>query len=127
MRKHTWYVFALLACAASAAFGAEFKGVLVDSDSAWQREAYVTADGHLGGGLITLYALGKDHFLSADAQKSGYGVATDDLKFYKFDKAGNQRAIAALKASKKTADFRVIVTGELKGDTLTVATLQLEP
>jgi hypothetical protein len=126
MRKHTWFLFALLTCAVSA-FGAELKGILVDADSAWQREAYVTADGHLAGGLITLYALTREHALSPDAQKAGYGVVTDDLKFYKFDKAGNLKAVAALKTSKKPSDLRVVVTGEVKGDAVTVANLTLLP
>ena len=127
MRKHTWHVFALLACAHVAAFGAEFKGVLIDQDSAWQREAYVTADGHLAGGMLSLYALTREHALSAESQKVGYGIVTEDRQFYKLDPAGSKKAIAALKLSKRENDLQAIVTGELKGDTITVTSIKIAP
>jgi hypothetical protein len=127
MRKHTWHVFALLACAHGAAFGAEFKGVLVDAESAWLREAYVTADGRLAGGMLSIYAITREQALSPAAQKAGYGLVTEDRKFLKFDTAGNQKAIAALKLSKRANDLQCVVTGELKGETLAVATVRIQP
>jgi hypothetical protein len=59
-------------------------------------------------------------------EKGGYGIITADGKFLKFDDAGNTKAIAALKASKKKDHLRAAVTGELSGDTIKVATLSLE-
>jgi hypothetical protein len=59
-------------------------------------------------------------------EKGGYGIITADGKFLKFDDAGNTKAIAALKASKKKDTLRAAVTGELSGDTIKVATLSLE-
>jgi hypothetical protein len=56
--------------------------------------------------------------------KSGYGVLVDG-KYYKFDAAGSDQALAALKASSKKDHLRVDVSGELDGDTLTVASLKL--
>jgi len=58
-------------------------------------------------------------------QKSGYGVFTWDNKFLKFDEAGNRKALAALKASKKEDYLKVDVTGELQGDTIKVVSLKL--
>jgi hypothetical protein len=56
--------------------------------------------------------------------KSGYGVMVDG-KYYKFDAAGSDKALAALKASSKKDHLRVDVSGSLEGDTLIVASLKL--
>ena len=68
---------------------------------------------------------GLDCALMEDCAKSGFGVYTADGKFLTFDAAGNKRALAALKASKKKADLQVTVTGEVSGDTVKVASLKL--
>jgi len=57
---------------------------------------------------------------------SGYGILTADGTYLKFDNAGNQKALAALKASKKTDHIRATVTGEREGDTIKVQTLSLD-
>jgi len=56
--------------------------------------------------------------------KSGYGIL-DNGKWLKFDSAGNEKALAALKATTKKDHIRVDVTGELEGDSIRVATLSL--
>ena len=57
---------------------------------------------------------------------SGYGIYTSAGTWVKLDKKGNEEALAALKATKKTDAIRVTVTGEKEGDTIKVATLQLD-
>ncbi len=57
---------------------------------------------------------------------SGYGLVTADGKFVKFDKTGDQKALALLKASKKVNDLKATVTGTLEGDTLKVETVTLD-
>jgi hypothetical protein len=42
-----------------------------------------------------------------------------------FDMAGNQKALEALKASKKEDDLKVEVTGEIRGDIIKVVSLKL--
>ncbi|MBI4460752.1 MAG: hypothetical protein HY648_11935 [Acidobacteria bacterium] len=65
--------------------------------------------------------------LMPDCVKSGYGVLTAAGEFLKFDKGGDKKAEAALKASQKTNDLRVTVTGEKQGaHNLKVASLKLE-
>jgi len=59
-------------------------------------------------------------------QKSGFGILTSDKKFLKFDADGNAKMLAELKASDKTDHLRVNVTGDVKGDTLKVASVQLQ-
>jgi hypothetical protein len=55
---------------------------------------------------------------------SGYGVMTGG-KYLKFDEAGNKKALAMLKETKKENDVRVNVTGEKQGDTIKVASLKM--
>ncbi len=57
--------------------------------------------------------------------KSGFGILTADGSFLKFDPTGNEKALAALKQTKKTDHLRVTVTGEREGDTLKVHSLSL--
>ncbi len=45
-------------------------------------------------------------------EKSGYGILTADGAFIKFDDSGNQKVVAALKATKKTDHLRATVVGE---------------
>ena len=42
-------------------------------------------------------------------QQSGYGVYTADNKYITFDDAGNTKAIAALKKSKKKDDLQTVI------------------
>ena len=55
---------------------------------------------------------------------SGFGILTEG-KYVKFDAAGNEKAVAALKASSKSDHLRVNVTGQMDGETLKVETLTL--
>jgi len=64
--------------------------------------------------------------LDAACQKSGYGVFTVDNKFLALDAAGNAKAAAALKATKKTDNLMVTVDGEVQGDTIKVSSLKLQ-
>lgn len=59
-------------------------------------------------------------------QGSGFGVLAADGSFLKFDKVGNDQAIAALKATKKTDHLRVTVEGERKGNEILVKSLVLD-
>ena len=81
----------------------------------------------LVGGRIVAEAHTKECLLKPACEKSGYGVYTDDNKFLRFDAAGNRKALAAVKASSKLDDFEVEVTGEVKDDTIRVATLKILP
>src|ERR1700733_13387997 len=56
-------------------------------------------------------------------QKSGFGIVTADKKFLKFDADGNAKIVEQLKASSKTDHLRVDVSGDVKGDTITVTSV----
>ena len=58
--------------------------------------------------------------------KSGYGILTADGKWLKFDKAGNEKALAALDATDKKDHIRVNVTGDLSGGMIKVTALTIQ-
>ena len=58
--------------------------------------------------------------------KSGFGIVAADGKYLKFDQAGNDQVVAALKSTKKTDHLRVTVDGDLKGDTIAVKSVKLD-
>ncbi|HUA60914.1 MAG TPA: hypothetical protein VML19_19280 [Verrucomicrobiae bacterium] len=59
-------------------------------------------------------------------EASGYGIMTADGTFLKFDKAGSQKALDALKASKKADHLRATVTGDVEGNTIKVQSIKLD-
>jgi len=81
--------------------------------------------GRLEGGMLTAYVHTRQCALMPSCHKSGYGVFTYDNKFLTFDAAGNRKALALLKGSKKEDDLRVEVTGEIQADTIKVISLKL--
>jgi hypothetical protein len=56
---------------------------------------------------------------------SGYGIFTEDGKYLKFDKKGNEEILPQLKASDKKDHLRVDVTGEVEGDMIKVSSVKL--
>jgi hypothetical protein len=59
-------------------------------------------------------------------EDDGYGILTADGKFLKFDAAGNEKAAAALKDTKKTDHLRATVEGTLDGDQIKVTAFQFD-
>ncbi len=57
---------------------------------------------------------------------SGFGILSSDGKFLKFDDAGNKKAMAALKATKKSDHLRATVTGETANGVIKVQSLKLD-
>ena len=110
------------------AHAADIKGVLMDEMCSGKADSRISgATDTLVGGRIVAEAHSKECNLKPECQNSGYGVYTDDNKFLKFDRAGDRKALAAIKASKKLDDFEVEVSGEIKGDTIKVVTLKILP
>jgi hypothetical protein len=101
---------------AGIAAAAEVDGILIDK---------MCSAKALKGGQAAATKHDRDCATAAACEKSGYGVYTAEGKWLAFDDAGNKRAIAALKASKKTDDLRVTVTGDVDGDSIKVATLKM--
>jgi hypothetical protein len=58
--------------------------------------------------------------------RSGYGLIAPDGTYLKFDAAGNEKAVAALEASKKEDHVRATVKGTREGDTIKVTSITLD-
>ena len=114
MKKFTLVLLAAMALSAFAA-PTKIRGYLVDiacADEEGQKPGF--------GAKHT-----KDCLLMPECIKSGYGVLTDDMKVYKFDKAGNAEAKKFIHSLKKEKDIKVDVTGTVTGETMTVTKIEL--
>src|ERR1700733_15945114 len=113
---------------AIAANAEEIKGIMMDQMCAGKADLRISgASGTLVGGRIVAEAHTRECLQMPECQKSGYGVYTSNNKFLKFDEAGNRKALAAIKPSTKLDDLEVEITGEVKDDTIKVATLKILP
>ena len=108
--------------------GVDIKGVLMDQMCSGKADLRISgATGNLVGGRIVAEAHTRECALKPACQESGYGVYTDDNKFLRFDRGGDRKALAAIKASSKLDDLEVEVTGEVKDDSIKVTTLKILP
>lgn len=100
---------------------------MIDKMCSYKGESRVAPGPRIEGGILAIYPHTRQCALMPDCQKSGYGVFTYGQKFLAFDEAGNKKALAFFKESKKEDDFRVEVTGQIQGDTIKVASIQPLP
>lgn len=100
------------------------KGVIMDKMCSSKAEVRLLPTG-IEGGMIVAEAHTRQCALMTACEKSGYGIYTWDQKFLSFDSAGNRKALAAIKASKKLDDLEAEVTGVVNGDTIKVQSLKL--
>ncbi len=63
--------------------------------------------------------------LMKNYNKAEYGLITDGKNFYKLDDAGNRQARLLLKNTRDRDDLKVVVTGDVSGNTIKVATMSL--
>ena len=61
-----------------------------------------------------------------ECEESGYALLTADNKVIKFDTAGNATAKQFIAKTDKDKDWKVNVTGEVNGDSMTVQSLELQ-
>ena len=110
-------IVALVAALGAVAYAAEVEGFLVDR--ACSAKIAPTNDQKAAAAHTRQCAL------MPDCVKSGYGVLTADGKFITFDAAGNTKAEAALKASKKPDNLKVQVSGTQTGTTMKVTSVKI--
>jgi hypothetical protein len=58
--------------------------------------------------------------LMTNYSREGYGIITVDKKFYKLDDAGRAWALRLLKDTPDKDNLKVVVNGDIEGDTLHV-------
>jgi hypothetical protein len=103
------------------------EGALLDKDCSFKAELRVMNPPRLlEGGMLVAEAHTKQCLVMPECVKNGYGIYTRDNKFYNFDEAGNRKALALVRASKKEDDFEIQVTGQIEGDTIKVESIRLE-
>jgi hypothetical protein len=115
--KRVFVVAGMLAALGCLAYAAEVQGILLDrecSPKIVQAKDQKAAQAHT-----------RECALMDACVKAGYGVFTADGKFLLLDPAGNQKAAAALNASKKKDNIRVQVTGDQAGDAIKVTALKI--
>jgi hypothetical protein len=102
-------------------------GVLIDSHCSSNAETRVVSDSgipHLAGGILWAYTHTRRCALMTECQRSGYGLATHDSRFLKFDAEGSRKALAMLKATTREDDLEVVVTGAIDGDQMHVQSIE---
>ena len=63
--------------------------------------------------------------LVKDWRRSGYGLITDDTKFYKIDPQSNDRVLQLLNGSRDKDNLKVVVSGDLDGNTIKINTISI--
>ena len=58
--------------------------------------------------------------------RGGFGIVASDGTYLKFDEAGNKKALAILKSTKKTDHIRATIIGEREGDIIKVKSVSLD-
>jgi hypothetical protein len=91
-------------------------GILVDKTCAAgiQKRGYAAAERHT-----------RKCALMPKCQASGFGVVTEDGKFLKFDAAGDEKALEALKETTEEEGLVVLLEGKIEGDTVAVKSLRI--
>jgi hypothetical protein len=71
------------------------------------------------------FAAGHDKDCLQMCAKNGFGVITDEGKFIRFDSAGNKKVEQFLKDTDRDTGWKIEVTGQVKGQTMTVESISL--
>lgn len=108
--------FCLLLTTACLMRGGEFQGVVVDRNC---------GDDILKHGRQIILKQRRECSLMKHYVRDGYGIVTDDKHFLRFDDLGNKKAIQLLKNINHKDDLKVIVTGDVDGDTIKVTDMSL--
>lgn len=115
MKKNRIVLFAALVLAVAVPAGAtDVQGVLAD----WSCVKPMVQDGRQK-------TLQQNHScsLGSNYSRAAYGVITDDKHYYKLDDAGRAWALKLLRDSPDKDNLKVIVTGDIQGDTIHVTNM----
>lgn len=96
--------------------GAELQGLVVD----WKCAKHIVRDGR-----EKTFRNDRSCRLMKDYQRPNYGLITDDKKFYRLDDPGNHRILELLRNTHDKDNLKVVVTGEIDGDTVKVANITM--
>ncbi len=108
----TWLAFLL----AGISCGAELQGVLTD----WNCTRDMVRQGR-----ERVLKKRQSCSLAKDFRRSAYGLITDDKKFYMIDPKDNSRVITVLSDSPNKDNLKVVISGDLQGNTLKINTISI--
>jgi hypothetical protein len=101
---------------AASASAADFQGLIVD----WRCAKPIVQDGKK-----KTFEHDRSCSLIHNYQRQAYGLVTDDKKYYYLADPGNQHILQLLRGDPDKDDLKVIVTGELEGDTIHVTNVSM--
>lgn len=101
---------------AGAGYAAQLQGVVAD----WN----CTQD-MVRNGRAKVLKQNRSCSLAKDWRRAGYGLITDDKKFYKIDPQSNDRVIQILNDSPDKDNLKVVISGDLDGNTLKINTISI--
>jgi hypothetical protein len=103
--------FLTASLAVAAASAADVQGVIVD----WNCVKPMVKDGR-----DKVLKQNRNCSLMTNYSREGYGLITVDKKYYKLDDAGRVWALKLLKDTPDKDNLKVVVTGDIDGDTIHV-------
>jgi hypothetical protein len=106
----------LFLCSAAILPAADFEGVIAD----WNCTKAMVRDGR-----EKTLKRNRSCSLTKDYDRAAYGLITEGKKFYQLDEEGNKKARLLLKDTPGKDNLKVIVTGDLDGDTIKVTTMSM--
>jgi hypothetical protein len=115
MRKTLSLVTLVLGLSVGAA-AAEIQGVIVDWDCVKPM---------VQNGRHKVLSQNRGCSLMKEYNRPAYGLITDDNKFYKLDDPGNQHVLQLLRNTPGKDDLKVIVRGDLNGNTIKVRDMSI--
>jgi hypothetical protein len=114
--RTTLPAFCLLFSMACLVHGAEVQGLVIDRNC---------GEDIVKHGRQIIVKQRRDCSLRKRYVRDGYGIVTDDQKFYRFDDAGNKKALQLLKNIPDKDNLKVIVSGDIDGDIIKVDRMSL--
>jgi hypothetical protein len=67
----------------------------------------------------------RDCSLMKDFNRDAYGLISDEKKYYKLDDPGNQRILELLRNTPDKDNLKVVVTGDVQGQTIKVTNITM--
>jgi len=114
--RRTFSIFGLALALAGLAQTAEIQGVIAD----WN-----CTEGMVRNGREKTLRQNHGCSLMKNYTRNAYGLITDDKKFYRLEDPGNQRILELLKNTPDKDNLKVIVHGDLDGNTIKITNLSM--
>lgn len=110
------FVFGLMISLGGVAQAAEVQGVITD----WNCTQRMVKDGR-----ENVLRQDRSCSLMKNPKRDAYGIITSDSKYYRLDDPGNQHILQLLENTPAKDNLKVVVSGEIQGDTLKVSNITI--